>query len=177
MDDAAGRTHLETRNPTRSFVTQGSDRIRRKLNDPGEVRQTTFSKMHKIGDSGCRRRRRQIDRCRSCKIRPNRSGERAALAGLGHDPHVPVKAFAGAIGLFDASVDPNEINIPYHPPASQRFEDGHGCANPMDKTLLERRHAAGTSWFHWADNLDGIDFPDEEGAQFRNRRLGMVINE
>ncbi|WP_162501354.1 hypothetical protein [Methylobacterium crusticola] len=94
----------------------------------------------------------------------------------GNEPHIVIKPLSGAIGLFNASVDPNVINI--HTRIVQEFEDGHGLRKTkwnkdvflVGVTLLHEL-------VHWADNLDGIDFPDEEGEQFETDVYGMVINE
>ena len=105
----------------------------------------------------------------------NRVTLRRALA-WGNEPHIVIKEFDGAIGLFNGSVAPNIINI--HTRIVDEFEDGHGLRKTkwhkdvflVGVTLLHELT-------HWADNLDGIDFPGEEGEQFETDVYGMVINE
>ncbi len=92
-----------------------------------------------------------------------------------NEPHITIKALVGAVGLFDFSVDANEINI--HDGIVQEFEDGHG----LRKTKYDKKvYLVGVTLLHelvhWADNLDGIDFPDEEGEQFEKDVYGQVIN-
>lgn len=94
----------------------------------------------------------------------------------GNEPHITIREFPGAIGLFNGSVDADEINI--HTRIVRSFEDGHGLRRNkwgagvylVGVTLLHELT-------HWADNRDGIDFPDEEGEQFEKDVYGMVINE
>ena len=105
----------------------------------------------------------------------DRATLKRALA-WGNEPHVTVKEFAGAIGLFDASVDPNEINI--HTRIVREFEDGHGLRKTKwNKNVFLVGVTLLHELVHWADNLDGVDFPDEEGEQFETDVYGMVINE
>jgi Metallopeptidase toxin 3 len=92
----------------------------------------------------------------------------------GEEPHITIKGLVGAVGEFDASVDPDEINI--HTNIVDEFEDGHGLRKTkfgkdvflVGVTLLHEL-------VHWADNLDGIDFPDEEGELFEKDVYGQVI--
>lgn len=105
----------------------------------------------------------------------NRTTLKRALA-WGNKPYLVIREIDDAIGLFDASVDPDVINI--HTRIVKEFEDGHGFRKTkwnkdvylVGVTLLHEL-------VHWADNLDGIDFPDEEGEQFEQDVYGMVINE
>ena len=105
----------------------------------------------------------------------NRTTLKRALA-WGNKPTIVIKELTGAIGEFDASVDPDVINI--HTRIVKEFEDGHG----LRKTKWNKNvYLVGVTLLHelthWADNLDGIDFPDEEGEQFEIDCYGMVINE
>jgi hypothetical protein len=94
----------------------------------------------------------------------------------GNQPTIVIKPLVDAIGEFDGSVDANVINIETR--IVEEFENGHGFrknkwgANVylVGVTLLHEM-------IHWADNLDGTDFPDEEGEQFERDVYGMVINE
>jgi len=93
----------------------------------------------------------------------------------GNKPHITIKELVGAVGEFDATVDPDEINI--HTKIVKEFEDGHG----LRKTKFGKNvYLVGVTLLHelvhWADNLDGIDFPDEEGEQFEKDVYGQVIN-
>ncbi|MFM8332494.1 MAG: hypothetical protein ACKN9T_12460 [Candidatus Methylumidiphilus sp.] len=93
----------------------------------------------------------------------------------GNEPHITIKTLVGAVGEFNASVDSNEVNI--HDGIVQEFEDGHG----LRKTKYNKNvYLVGVTLMHemvhWADNLDGIDFPDEEGEQFEKDVYGQVIN-
>jgi hypothetical protein len=94
----------------------------------------------------------------------------------GSKPRIVIKSLSGAIGLFEAGVDPDVINI--HTRIVKEFEDGHG----LRKTKWNRDvYLVGVTLLHelvhWADNLDGTDFPDEEGEQFEKDVYGMVIDE
>jgi Metallopeptidase toxin 3 len=94
----------------------------------------------------------------------------------GNEPHIVIKPLVDAIGEFDASVDPNIINIETR--IVQEFEDGHGLRkNKWGKGVYLVGVTLLHELIHWADNLDGIDFPDEEGEQFERDVYGMVINE
>ena len=93
----------------------------------------------------------------------------------GNEPHITIKPLVGALGEFNASVDSNEINI--DDAVVQEFEDGHG----LRKTKYNKKvYLVGVTLLHelvhWADNIDGIDFPDEEGEQFEKDVYGQVIN-
>lgn len=96
--------------------------------------------------------------------------------GPGTQPRLVIGEFSDAIGLFDASVDANVINI--HKRIVKEFEDGHG----LRKTKWNRNvYLVGVTvlheLIHWADNIDGTDFDDEEGEQFEKDVYGMVIDE
>jgi hypothetical protein len=105
----------------------------------------------------------------------NRTTLKRALA-WGNNPRITIRAIPDAIGLFDASVDPNEISI--HTRIVQEFEDGHGFRkNKWGKNVYLVGVTLLHELIHWADNLDGTDFPDEEGEQFERDVYGMVINE
>lgn len=93
----------------------------------------------------------------------------------GNEPHITIKVLVGAVGEFNASVDSNEINI--HDGIVQEFEGGHG----LRKTKYNKQvYLVGVTLLHelvhWADNIDGIDFPDEEGEQFEKDVYGQIIN-
>lgn len=93
----------------------------------------------------------------------------------GAEPHITIKALEGAVGEFNASVDADEINIADW--IVQEFEDGHG----LRKTAYNRKvYLVGVTLLHelvhWADNRDGVDFPDEEGERFEIDVYGQVIN-
>ncbi len=95
----------------------------------------------------------------------------------GNKPSIVIKSLKAddAIGLFNADVDPDVINIDTD--IVKEFEDGHG----LRKTKWHKDvYLVGVTLLHelthWADNLDGIDFPDEEGEQFEQDIYGMVIN-
>lgn len=94
----------------------------------------------------------------------------------GNEPHITIREIDDAIGLFNASVDPDEINI--HTRIVREFEDGHGLRkNKWGKGVFLVGVTLLHEMIHWADNIDGTDFPDEEGEQFERDVYGMVINE
>lgn len=105
----------------------------------------------------------------------DRATLKRALA-WGSQPTIVIREFSGAIGLFNGATEPNVINI--HTRIVREFEDGRG----LRKTKWNKDvYLVGVTLLHelvhWADNLDGIDFPDEEGEQFESDVYGMVINE
>jgi len=64
------------------------------------------------------------------------------------------------------------------PASSENSEDGHGLRKTKwNKNVFLVGVTLLHELVHWADNLDGIDFPDEEGEQFETDVYGMVINE
>jgi hypothetical protein len=105
----------------------------------------------------------------------NRTTLKRALT-WGNKPTIVIQELTGAIGLFNADVDPDVINI--HTRIVEEFEDGHGFRkNKWGKNVYLVGVTLLHELIHWADNLDGIDFPDEEGEQFEKDVYGMVINE
>lgn len=105
----------------------------------------------------------------------DRATLKRALA-WGNKPSITIKELTGAIGLFNASVDPDVINI--HTRIVKEFENGNGVRkNKWGKGVYLVGVTLLHELIHWADNLDGTDFPDEEGEQFEKDVYGMVINE
>jgi len=93
----------------------------------------------------------------------------------GNEPRITITALVGAVGLFNGAVDANEINI--HDGIVQEFEGGHG----LRKTKYNKKvYLVGVTLLHelvhWADNIDGTDFPDEEGEMFEKDVYGQIIN-
>jgi len=105
----------------------------------------------------------------------NRATLKRALT-WGNEPHITIKSLVDAIGEFNGSVDANMINIETR--IVQEFENGHGFRkNKWGKNVYLVGVTLLHELVHWADNIDGIDFPDEEGEQFEKDVYGMVINE
>ena len=104
----------------------------------------------------------------------DRATLKRALA-WGNQPTIVIKELVGAVGEFDASVAPDVINI--HTGIVDEFEGGGGTRKTKwNKDVYLVGVTVLHEMVHWADNLDGIDFPDEEGEQFEKDVYGMVIN-
>lgn len=92
----------------------------------------------------------------------------------GEEPTVNVADLVDAYGEFTPTPGSNEIRIDRK--LVRRFEAG------TDKVQTKSGHdvhLAGATilheMIHWADNLDGVDHPDEEGEEFEKSVYGKVL--
>lgn len=105
----------------------------------------------------------------------DRATLKRALA-WGNQPSIVIREIDDAIGLFNGAKEPNVINI--HTRIVKEFESGGGLRKTKwDKNVYLVGVTLLHELVHWADNLDGTDFPDEEGEQFERDVYGTVINE